>query len=171
LRDAIAAAIGDDYHVYTGDELAAQEASELKEGLSFFNRILLGFAAVSLLVATFLILNTFSIVVAQRIRELALTRALGASRLQIIGSVLLEATTTGLVASACGLAAGIGIGALLASAAATFSSLTLAGLAVHPSTIATAFSVGVLVTVTASHIPAVRASRITPLARSVEHTS
>src|SRR5690606_6862340 len=104
LRDAIAAAIGDDYHVYTGDELAAQEASELKEGLSFFNRILLGFAAVSLLVATFLILNTFSIVVAQRIRELALTRALGASRPQIIGSVLLEATTTGLVASACGLA-------------------------------------------------------------------
>lgn len=164
LRDAIAAAIGDDYHVYTGDELAAQEASELKEGLSFFNRILLGFAAVSLLVATFLILNTFSIVVAQRIRELALTRALGASRPQIIGSVLLEATTTGLGASACGLAAGIGIGALLASAAATFSSLTLAGLAVPPSTIATAFSVGVLVTVTASLLPAVRASRIPPLA-------
>ena len=83
----------------------------LKEGLSFFNKILLGFAGVALLVGTFLILNTFSIIVAQRTRELALMRAIGASRRQVIGSVLLEAVVIGLLASVLGLAAGIGVGA------------------------------------------------------------
>ena len=68
----------------------------------------------ALFVGTFLILNTFSIIVAQRTRELALMRAIGASRRQVIGSVLLEAIVIGLIASVLGLAAGIGVGALLA---------------------------------------------------------
>ncbi len=114
LRDAVAAAVGDGYVVKTGEQLSADAAAGLKEGLSFFNRILLGFAAVALLVGTFLILNTFSIIVAQRTRELALLRAVGASGKQIIGSVVLEAIAVGLIASVFGLAAGIGIGALLA---------------------------------------------------------
>ena len=68
----------------------------------------------ALFVGTFLILNTFSIIVAQRTRELALMRAIGASRGQMIGSVLIEAVVIGLIASVLGLAAGIGVGALLA---------------------------------------------------------
>ena len=68
----------------------------------------------ALLVGTFLILNTFSIIVAQRTRELALMRAIGASGRQVIGSVVLEAIVVGLIASVLGLAAGIGVGALLA---------------------------------------------------------
>ncbi len=88
----------------TGEQLAADAAAGLKEGLSFFNKILLGFAAVALLVGTFLILNTFSIIVAQRTRELALMRAIGASGRQIIGSVVLEAVAVGLIASVLGLA-------------------------------------------------------------------
>ena len=91
-------------------------AASIQKGLSFFNYILLGFAGVALFVGTFLILNTFSIIVAQRTRELALMRAIGASRRQMIGSVLLEATVIGLIASVVGLAAGIGVGALLAYA-------------------------------------------------------
>ncbi|MEV1146231.1 ABC transporter permease, partial [Micromonospora sp. NPDC049799] len=114
LRDDVAAALGDGFEVKTGEQLAADSAASLKEGLTFFNRILLGFAAVALLVGTFLILNTFSIIVAQRTRELALMRAIGASGRQVIGSVVLEAVVVGLIASVLGLAAGIGIGALLA---------------------------------------------------------
>ena len=67
---------------------AGRDASEFRKGLRFFNNILLGFAGVALFVGIFLILNTFSIIVAQRTRELALMRAIGASRRQIIGSVL-----------------------------------------------------------------------------------
>ena len=70
-----------------------------KEGLAFFNNILLGFAGVALFVGIFLILNTFSIIVAQRTRELALMRAIGASRRQVIGSVMVEAVVIGLIAS------------------------------------------------------------------------
>ena len=90
----------------TGQEAAAAIASGFKAALDVFNNILLGFAGVALFVGIFLILNTFSIIVAQRTRELALSRALGASRGQMIGAVLVEAVVIGLIASVLGLAAG-----------------------------------------------------------------
>jgi putative ABC transport system permease protein len=164
LRDDIAAALGDGYQVRTGAEAAAEQAAELKDGLAFFNNILLGFAGVALFVGVFLILNTFSIVVAQRVRELALTRALGASRRQLVTSVLVEALVIGLVASALGLAAGIGVGALLAVLAAQFSSLPLASLGVPASALVAAPVVGVVVTLVAAVLPAARASRVPPVA-------
>ncbi|MGS2615685.1 ABC transporter permease [Micromonospora sp. LZ34] len=165
LRDAVAAAVGAGYEVKTGEQLSADAAAGLKEALTFFNRILLGFAAVALLVGTFLILNTFSIIVAQRTRELALMRAIGASGKQIIGSVVLEAVAVGLIASVLGLGAGIGIGALLAYLFSTFAGgLTLAGLGVPPSAVIGAFSVGLVITVVAALLPALRASRIPPIA-------
>ena len=114
LRDRISAALGGDYVVKTGDQLAAENAAGIQAGLKFFSNILLGFAGVALFVGVFLILNTFSIIVAQRTRELALMRALGASRRQVIGSVLVEAVAIGLVAAVLGLAAGVGVGAGLA---------------------------------------------------------
>ncbi|MEU9513088.1 FtsX-like permease family protein [Micromonospora sp. NPDC048169] len=165
LRDELARTLGADYQVKTGEQLAADASAGLKEGLSFFNKILLGFAAVALLVGTFLILNTFSIIVAQRTRELALMRAIGASGKQVIGSVVLEALAVGLIASVLGLAAGIGVGALLAYLFGQLAGgLTLAGLGVPPSAVIGAFAVGMLITVIAALLPAVRASRIPPIA-------
>ncbi|MEU3457554.1 FtsX-like permease family protein [Micromonospora sp. NPDC006766] len=165
LRDAVAAAVGDGYVVKTGEQLSADAAQGFKTALSFFNRILLGFAAVALLVGTFLILNTFSIIVAQRTRELALMRAVGASRRQIIGSVVVEAVTVGLIASAFGLAAGVGIGALLAWLFGNLAGgLTLAGIGVPAAAVIGAFSVGLVITVVAALLPALRASRIPPIA-------
>jgi len=165
LRDAVAAAVGDGFVVKTGEQLSTEAAQSFKEALSFFNRILLGFAAVALLVGTFLILNTFSIIVAQRTRELALMRAVGASRRQIIGSVVLEAIAVGLIASVFGLAAGIGIGALLAWLFGNFAGgLTLAGIGVPAAAVIGAFGVGLVITVVAAVLPALRASRIPPIA-------
>ncbi|ABP54683.1 ABC transporter permease [Salinispora tropica] len=165
LRDDIAAALGTDFEVKTGTQLSADASATLKEGLSFFNRILLGFAAVALLVGTFLILNTFSIIVAQRTRELALMRAVGAGRRQIIGSVVLEAVAVGLLASVLGLGAGVGVGALLAYLFGNLSGgLDLAGIAVPPAAVIAAFGVGLVITVVAALLPALRASRIPPIA-------
>ncbi|MFU8852370.1 ABC transporter permease [Micromonospora sp. SL1-18] len=165
LRDEVARTVGGDYEVKTGKQVAADASAGLKEGLAFFNKILLGFAAVALLVGTFLILNTFSIIVAQRTRELALMRAVGASRRQIIGAVVLEAIAVGLIASVFGLAAGIGIGALLAWAFGNLAGgLTLAGIGVPAAAVIGAFSVGLVITVVAALLPALRASRIPPIA-------
>jgi putative ABC transport system permease protein len=166
LRDRIGAALGPDYVVKTGDQLAKDNAAGLREGLSFFNKILLGFAGVALFVGIFLILNTFSIIVAQRTRELALMRALGASRRQMIGSVLVEAVAIGLVAAVLGLAAGVGVGSLLAYLFGAFAGggLQLAPVGVPPAAIISSFVVGVVVTVVAAVLPALRASRIAPVA-------
>ncbi|WCN84410.1 ABC transporter permease [Micromonospora sp. LH3U1] len=165
LRDDVARTLGADFEVKTGEQVAADASASLKEGLSFFNKILLGFAAVALLVGTFLILNTFSIIVAQRTRELALMRAIGASGRQIIGSVVLEAIAVGLIASVLGLAAGIGVGALLAFLFGKLAGgLTLAGIGVPAAAVIGSFAVGLIITVVAALLPALRASRIPPIA-------
>ncbi|WP_327040452.1 ABC transporter permease [Micromonospora ureilytica] len=165
LRDDVARTLGADFEVKTGKQVAADASASLKEGLAFFNKILLGFAAVALLVGTFLILNTFSIIVAQRTRELALMRAIGASGRQIIGSVVLEAIAVGLIASVLGLAAGIGVGALLAFLFGKLAGgLTLAGIGVPAAAVIGSFGVGLVITVVAALLPALRASRIPPIA-------
>jgi len=165
LRDNLAGALGGDYKVLTGKQLSEEAAGDLQTGLTFFNSILLGFAAVALFVGIFLILNTFSIIVAQRTRELALMRALGANRRQVIGSVLIEALVIGFVAAVVGLLLGIGVGAALASAFSAFSGgLELAGVGVPVSAVVSSLVVGVLVTMIAAVLPALRASRIPPVA-------
>jgi putative ABC transport system permease protein len=165
LRDRVAAKVGGGYDVKTGKQLAEDTSADLKQGLSFFNRILLGFAGVALFVGIFLILNTFSIIIAQRTRELALLRAVGASRGQVIRSVLLEAVVIGLVASALGLGLGTGVGAGLAALFGSLGGgLPSAGLAVPAAAVISAFAVGLAVTVLASLLPALRASRIPPVA-------
>ncbi|WP_199513002.1 ABC transporter permease [Nucisporomicrobium flavum] len=170
LRDRIAAALGSAYVVKTGDQLAQDTAADLQEGLSFFNRILLGFAGVALFVGIFLILNTFSIIVAQRTRELALLRAMGASRRQVITSVLVEAIAIGLVAAVLGLAAGVGVGAGLAYLFGSFAGggMDLAPVGVPLTAVISSFVVGLLVTVVAAVLPALRAARIAPVAAMQE---
>ncbi|MEU6151995.1 ABC transporter permease [Actinosynnema sp. NPDC047251] len=165
LRQRIQQRLGDEFQVKTGEQLAKDQSDAIAEGLSFFNYVLLGFAGIALFVGIFIILNTFSIIVAQRTRELALLRAMGASRKQMVGSVVIEAVVIGLIAAVVGLGAGIGVGALLAT---LFSSLgggmQLAGISVPPSAVISAFAVGIVVTVLAAVLPALRASRIAPVA-------
>jgi putative ABC transport system permease protein len=165
LRDRIKSELGPDYQVQTGKELADATAKGIQTSLSFFNNVLLGFAGVALFVGIFLILNTFSIIVAQRTRELALMRAMGASKRQMVGSVMLEAFIIGLIASALGLLAGIGVGFALAWVFGHIggSNLQLAGVGVPVKAIISAFGVGITITLIAAVLPALRAARVPPV--------
>ena len=168
LKQRVAHALGSGYTVRTGDELAAATASDAKAFASIVRMILLGFSGLSLLVGIFLIINTFSILVAQRTSELALMAALGARRRQIVGAVLVEASIVGAVASAVGIGLGIGISKLLTIVMQSQSGTTLpVGLMVPMPDLIYAFLIGVGVTLVAALAPAVRASRIPPVAAMV----
>ena len=109
LTDRIATALGDDgTETLTGAAAAAEAKADSRAGIGFMSTFLMTFAIVSLLVGSFVISNTFSITVAQRTKESALLRAIGASRRQVTRSVVIESFLTGLVASAIGVVAGIG---------------------------------------------------------------
>jgi putative ABC transport system permease protein len=166
LRDAIQAGPGAGYVVRTREQVAADQATDLEGFLGFIRAFLLGFAGVALFVGVFLILNTFSILVAQRTRELALLRALGAGRGQVLRSVLVEAVVVGLLAATIGLFAGLGVAVLLRAVMEAQSGLNLpdAGLTLPGSAVVAAYLVGVLVTVVAALLPALRASRVAPMA-------
>jgi putative ABC transport system permease protein len=165
LRAAISGAIGDNYVVRTRQQVADDEAAGSTAFLSVFRSVLLGFAGIALFVGIFLILNTFFILVAQRTHELALLRLLGASRGQLVVSVVVEALVVGLVASTLGLLAGVGVAALLRTVVERFSGTSLPGsLQVPGSAVVAAYLVGTTVTVVAALLPAVRASRVRPMA-------
>lgn len=145
--------------------VAAENTAEVKEGLRFLRIALLVFAGVSLFVGTFVIFNTFSIIVAQRSRELALLRALGASRGQVSRSVQAEALIVGLVASALGLGVGWAVAVGLQSLLRALGiDLPTAQTQFRARTAVVSIGVGVLVTWVAAVVPAVRASRVAPLA-------
>lgn len=164
LADRVGAALGSDYDVRTASEQAETLASDFSEALQFFNVFLLVFAGIALFVGTFIILNTFSMLVAQRTQELALLRALGASKGQVTRSVLGEALVVGLVGATVGLAAGYGIAAGLRALFGSFG-LTLDGeLVLAADTVLWAYVVGVLVTLVAAYLPARRAAQMPPVA-------
>ena len=150
----------------TGSQLTADQTQQIENGfLGFFRTFLLVFAAIALIVATFSIYNTFAVIVAQRTRESALLRAIGASRGQIMRSLTLESLFIGIVASVVGL----GIGVLLAAGLKSLLDaigfgLPAGGLTVTRGTVILSLVVGVVVTVAASVLPAIRASRVKPLA-------
>ena len=165
LRDQVAAALPKGYDAVTGDAAAKQEASDLQKALSFITTFLLIFAGIALVVGSFLIVNTFSILVAQRGRELALLRALGASRGQVTRSVLFEAVVLGLVGSTLGLGLGVLLAMGIRALFATFGlDLSGAGLVFAPRTVVASYAVGILVTVLAAYLPARRSARIPPVA-------
>lgn len=163
VKDRLSSA---DYDVKTGKEAADDQAQTLNQFIGLFENFLLGFAAVALFVGIFLILNTFSIIVAQRTRELALFRAMGANRRQVINTVLLEAVVIGFIASTIGFVVGIGIAALLKKLmeSQNGSSLPGSGLSIPLSAIIASYLVGIVVTVIAALLPAMRASRTPPVA-------
>ncbi|MFF6995562.1 ABC transporter permease [Streptomyces sp. NPDC008313] len=155
----------DKVYTTTGRQLADDQAEMIDRQMSGMKTGLLVFAGIALFVGTFIIANTFTMLVAQRTRELALLRAVGASRRQVTRSVLLEALVVGLVAAVTGLAAGIGIGAGMRSLMGTLGATVPDGpLVVSSGTVATALLVGVLITMLAAWLPGRRAAKIPPVA-------
>lgn len=165
VRRALAHQLGPGYEVSVASDVAAEIQQPVDEFLDTLNNALLGFAGVGLLVGAFIIFNTFTILVSQRTRELGLLRALGASRRQVIGSVVAEAAVVGLLAAAVGLAAGIGLAEFL------LWLLPKIGLTVPSTdtvvigrTVVACAVVGVGVTMVAALAPALRAARTPPVA-------
>ena len=163
--DRIAPVLPPGVEVVTGAEITKENQDEIKEGLSFFNVFLLVFAVVALLVGSFMIFNTFSITVAQRTRENALLRAVGASRRQVLGSVLVEALIVGVLASLIGLAVGVAVAVGLKALLAGFGfDIPAGGVVFAPRTAIISMVVGVTVTLLAAVSPARKAGRIPPVA-------
>lgn len=164
LKARVAAALPHGVEAVTGQTVAQEQSDSVKTGIGFLTTFLLVFAFISVFVGSFIILNTFSILVAQRTRELALMRCLGATRGQVMGMVLSESAITGLVASAIGIVVGLGIAkgleALLSSVGLDLSGSTLQ---LQARTVLVGLLVGTLVTVVASTFPARRATRVAPV--------
>jgi putative ABC transport system permease protein len=165
LRQAVAAAAGTGYQVMTGKQLADRLAAANGVDTQVITTGLLAFGLVALLVAALVIYNTFTILVAQRLREMALLRCIGASKGQVFGSVVLESVVVGLIASAAGLLLGYGLGAgALAAFDAAGVQLPQGGVTLAPRTIAVALATGLVVTVVAALLPARAATKAPPVA-------
>lgn len=158
--------------VLTGAEFTREDQDLYQRALGAFNQFLQIFAYVALFVSIFVIYNTFSVVVAQRARELALLRAMGAGRRQIIGSMTAEAAIVGVLASLFGVGAGIAFGWLILALLGALGLAPIdAALATRPVSFLPAFLAGVVVTIAAALLPAWRASRIPPVAALRDHVA
>lgn len=165
LQERIQAALPAEMEAVTSATLTDESNESLKEGLQFFNIFMLAFAYIALFVGAFIIYNTFSIVVTERTREMALLRAIGASGGQVLGSVVLEALVIGVLASLAGLGLGVlmafGLRALLEGFGID---LPDGGTVIAARTIVVAMIGGTLITVLSAIAPAVRAARVPPIA-------
>ena len=165
VQDRITAVLPAGTEVITSEEAAAEFGDAFESFIGPFQTILLVFAFIVLFVSAFIISNTFNIVLGQRVRELSLLRALGATPRQVRRSVLIESLVIGATAAAAGIGLGmlgaLGLEALLSAFGA---SLPDGPLPLRPRTVAWAFAVGVGFTVVASLLPAAKASRISPVA-------
>ncbi|MFR9673439.1 ABC transporter permease [Streptomyces sp. TR02-1] len=148
----------------TGRKLADDQSQQIENSMSGMRTAMLVFAGIALFVGIFLIANTFTMLVAQRTKELALLRAVGASRRQVTRSVLLEAAGVGLAASVVGFGAGIGIAVGLRSLVSRLGTMPDGPLVVSLDAVAASLVVGVAVTVLAAWLPARRAAKIPPVA-------
>ncbi|MGH3496388.1 MAG: ABC transporter permease [Nocardioidaceae bacterium] len=154
-----------DVEAVTGDSAVKKQQNSIGTVIGYINTFLLVFAAIALVVGSFLIINTFSILVAQRSRELALLRALGATRRQVTRSVLVESAIVGFAGSTAGLLLGFVLAIGLKALFAVFGlDLSGASLIFAPRTAIVAYVVGMVVTVFAAYLPARRASKIAPVA-------
>ena len=164
LAERVRDALDDDVDVLTSEELAEESAEALAGVLGVFTTALLAFAGVALFVGVFIIVNTFSITVAQRIREFALLRAVGASRRQVLSSVLTEAGILGLLGGLVGVVLGIGLAVGLQAMLAAFGmDLPAEGVVLLPRTVVVGLLVGLLVTLAAAVAPALKATRVAPV--------
>jgi putative ABC transport system permease protein len=151
--------------VQTGSEQAKAAAKDISEFTKFIQYFLLAFGVVALFVGAFVIFNTLSITIAQRTRELATLRTLGASRRQVRRSVLLEGLVIGTVASALGLALGVALAKGLGSLMAAMNlDLPKAGTVFETRTVIVSMTLGIVVTLLATIAPAIKATRVPPIA-------
>ncbi|WP_031481369.1 ABC transporter permease [Streptomyces bicolor] len=165
ILDAVKPMLPDTAEAKTGKALADEQAEEIERGMGNLKQVLLGFAGIALFVGIFLISNTFTMLVAQRTKEIALMRAVGASRKQITRSVLAEAAVVGLVASVIGFVLGIGLAVGLRSGMAAFEMKIPGGpLIISATPVLAAIGVGVLITMLAAWLPGRRAAKIPPVA-------
>jgi putative ABC transport system permease protein len=165
LTDRVGAVLPVETEAITGTAFTEESQSTFQKLISVFNTFLLTFALIALFVGSFIIYNTFSIIVAQRTRELALLRAIGASRRQVLGSVLLEATAVGVVASLLG----VGLGILLAMGLnALLREIGFAGpdtpIVVPLSAVLSSVLVGTSITLASAIFPARKAATVAPVA-------
>lgn len=165
LRARLRAALPPTVTVRTGEQQASQQSKDIRDNLGFLSTFLLAFSGVAVFIGAFVIFNTFSITVAQRTREFSLLRTLGASRAQVLRSVLTEGLLVGLAGSLVGLVLGIlmasGLRALFKAIGVDLPSN---GTVVAGRTILVSLLVGTLVTLASSVFPAVRATRVSPIA-------
>jgi putative ABC transport system permease protein len=163
LRTRVEAVLPPTAEAITGAQFAEETKDDVQQALGFISTFLLVFAAFALFVGAFIIANTFSMLVAQRTRELGLLRAVGASRGQILRVVLGEAVVIGLVGALAGLGLGLGLAAGLQAFFGAVGLDISAGLPVLPRTIIVSLLVGIVVTLLSAVLPAFRASRIAPV--------
>ena len=165
LADRLRGALPATLDVKTGQQSAADEAGEINDAMGFLTPALLAFAGAALLVGAFIIFNTFSITIAERAREFALLRALGATRGQVLRAVVAEALLIAILASAAGLALGLGfargLGALFDAGG---WGMPRGAMELAPRTIIASIGVGIGVTLLSALVPAVRATRVAPVA-------
>ncbi|WP_395298653.1 ABC transporter permease [Kitasatospora hibisci] len=162
--------LGGGFQVKTAAEQKEENSKGVGSFLNFMKYAMLGFAGISLLVGGFLIINTFSMLVAQRTREIGLLRAIGGSRRQVNRSVLVEALILGVLGSTLGLGAGLGLAVgLIGLMNAVGMNLDAGDLQIGLNVPIAAYAVGIVITVLAAWIPARRASRIAPMAALRDH--
>ncbi|MCQ8192406.1 ABC transporter permease [Streptomyces rugosispiralis] len=165
LKSSIDKVLPEQAKADTAKKLAKDQAKAIEDGMSSLQTAMLVFAGIALFVGIFIIVNTFSMLVAQRTKELALMRAVGATRRQVTRSVLIEATIVGAIAAVVGLVAGVGIGAVLRSVLnSTGAKVPDGPLIVAPTTVLVSVLVGVVVTVLSAWLPGRRAAKIPPVA-------
>jgi putative ABC transport system permease protein len=151
--------------VETATESADRNSEEIRDNLSFLPTFLLVFAFIAIFVGCFLIFNTFSITVAQRVSEFGMLRTLGASRRQILTTVVIEALAIGLLGAIVGIAGGFLTALLLQALLEAFEiDLPTTGLVMETRTIVVSLLIGVVVTVLSSLVPALRSTRVPPIA-------
>jgi putative ABC transport system permease protein len=166
LAQRVGAVVPPFAEVKTGTQAAADQTKQLSDAIGMFLKpMLLSFGGIAVLVGAFIIFNAFSMTVAQRRREFAMLRALGASRRQVLTSLTLEAVAMGLLASVVGILAGLGIAAgVIQLFQAANIDIPHSGLVLAPRTVIVALAVGVLVTLLSAVVPAARATRVPPIA-------
>ncbi|WP_151484033.1 ABC transporter permease [Streptomyces albicerus] len=153
------------YKVQTQKEFSDENREGVGEFMNVIKYAMLGFAGIAFLVGIFLIINTFSMLVAQRTREIGLMRAIGSSRKQVNRSVLVEALLLGVVGSVLGVGAGVGIAiGLMKLMSMAGMNLSTADLTVKAATPAIGLLLGIVVTVLAAYLPARRAGKVSPMA-------
>ncbi|MFD3481842.1 ABC transporter permease [Streptomyces sp. NPDC058665] len=165
LKTDLAGSLDGAYKLQTQKEMTDAGRDSVGSFLDVMKYAMLGFAGIAFLVGIFLIVNTFSMLVAQRTREIGLMRAIGSSRKQVNRSVLLEAVLLGVVGSVAGVAAGVGLAVGLMKLMSSIGmELSTEDLTVKWTTPAVGLALGVIVTVLAAYIPARRAGKISPMA-------